>query len=46
MADIVPSSMQDKKVLVLDGKSDRETIPVNAHKEHHQTNHAETTIDF
>jgi hypothetical protein len=46
MADIVPSSMQDKKVLVLDGKSDRETIPVNAPKEHRCTNHTETTIDF
>lgn len=46
MADIVPSSMQDKKVLVLDGKSDRETIPVNAPKEHRRTEHAETTIDF
>ena len=46
MADIVPSSMQDKKVLVMDGKSDRETIPVNTPKEHRHTNHAETTIDF
>jgi hypothetical protein len=46
MADIVPSYMQDKKVLILDGKSDRETIPVNAPKEHRRTEHEETTIDF
>jgi hypothetical protein len=46
MPGIIPAHMENKKVLVLDGKSDRETIPVNDPKDHHHIERSETTIDF